>query len=154
MAALVARMVSLEDSNRDEFSRMIQMQTDLIAAMWQHSNATLHEEYIDKLNYSVSHFLVQLRSMELGIRDSLESKESQILRQLAEATRIGRLELNVTQLHYRELLTQLGTRLADEQEKSRHHMNVTESQGEVMENTRLTSENLLLRQVCTTFKST
>ena len=68
---------------------MIQMQTDLIAAMWQQSNATLHEEYIDKLNYSVSHFLVQLRSMELGIRDSLESKESQILRQLAEATRIG-----------------------------------------------------------------
>jgi hypothetical protein len=145
--ALLARMTSLEIFNREEFSRLVQMQTDLIAAMWQQSNATLHEEYLDKLNYSVNHFLVQLQSLELVIRDSLESKEKLILQQLADTTRASRLELNITQMLYTEQLTQLGMRLADEQEMRRQHMNVTESQGEVMENIRLTSENLVLRQV-------
>ena len=80
------RMNGVESSDRLEFARLIELQSQLIQVAMHQSNRTLHSEYINKLSASTSDLSNRLEQLQDDLQNFVRESESKI------NDKIGKLE--------------------------------------------------------------
>ena len=74
----VERMERIESSDRAEVTRLIELQSRLIHLTIHQSNASIHDEYIDKLTESTHDLTSKLKQLELDLKTIIRDSESKL----------------------------------------------------------------------------
>ncbi len=71
-------MQKIESSDRAELAGVMDLQTRLVQVALHQSNATLHDDYIDKLTVATHELTTQIKQLELDLTTSLHDSESKL----------------------------------------------------------------------------
>ncbi|ELT90200.1 hypothetical protein CAPTEDRAFT_205657, partial [Capitella teleta] len=128
----------LEADERREVAELVALQTDLIGAVLERANLSIHDAYIDRLNTNARDLVEKLNRLEINLQERILDAQKKFDNDVKQATESARLIVENLQYNMNNTIIELRKSVEINKQQTDKNLNATINNSEEVEGLKTT----------------